>query len=91
MLKPAVEEAPEPITDGNTSVTPEVTQPAPNALNVNPENVVSMENNTPAVQPNVTRNNRQNLRFNNQPHRQLLLKRLRQFKESQNKFLQHHS
>ena len=54
MLKPAVEEAPEPITDGNTSVTPEVTQPAPNALNVNPENVVSMENNTPAVQPNVT-------------------------------------
>ncbi len=54
MLKPAVEEAPEPITDGNTSVTPEVTQPDPNALNVNPENVVSMENNTPAVQPNVT-------------------------------------
>lgn len=54
MLKPAVEEAPEPITDGNTSVTPEVAQPDPNALNVNTENVVSMENNTPAVQPNIT-------------------------------------
>ena len=57
-----MEEAPEPITDGNTSVTPEVTQPAPNALNVNPENVSSMENNTPAVHGQMLlRNNRQNL------------------------------
>lgn len=54
MLKPAVEEVPEPITDGNTSVTPEVGSNDPNALNVKPENVVNMENNTPAVQPNVT-------------------------------------
>ena len=54
MLKPAVEEVPEPITDGNTSVTPEVGPNDPNALNVKPENVVNMENNTPTVQPNVT-------------------------------------